>query len=165
MNANPLLDFSSLPRFDRIEPAHVLPAIDTLLERARAAMEAVATDSRPATWETVIVPTEEPLEQLDRAWSAVRNLNAVVNTPALRDAYNAALPKVTAFYTDVAQDVRLFERFRALAASPAFAALDAARRRLVENELRDFRRGRHQRGCLSCHERASRSRHALPRAA
>jgi oligopeptidase A len=141
MTANPLLDFSGLPRFDRIEPTHVSPAVDTLLERARAAMEAVATDTRPATWDTVIVPTEEPLEQLDRAWSAVRNLNAVVNTPALRDAYNANLPRITAFHTDVAQDVRLFERFRALAASAAFATLDGARRRLVENELRDFRLG------------------------
>ena len=141
MTANPLLDFSGLPRFDAIEPAHVSPAVDALLDHARRAVEAVATDTGPATWETVVVPTEEPFEHLDRAWSAVRNLNAVVNTPALREVYNANLPKITAFHTDVAQDLRLFERFRALAAGPSFAALDSTRRRLVDNELRDFRLG------------------------
>ncbi|HEY1327790.1 MAG TPA: M3 family metallopeptidase [Casimicrobiaceae bacterium] len=141
MNANPLLDFSGLPRFGAIAPEHVTPAVDALLANARKAIEAVATGTRPATWDAVVTPTEEPLEHLDRAWSAVRNLNAVMSTPPIRDAYNANLPKITAFYTDIAQDVRLFERFRALAASPGFAALDAPRRRLIENELRDFRLG------------------------
>jgi oligopeptidase A len=141
MNPNPLLDFTGLPRFDAIRPEHIVPALETLLARSRSAVETVANDASPPTWDNVVVPTEEPLEHLDRAWSAVRNLNAVVNTPAIRDAYNASLPKVTDFHTDVAQDLRLFERVRALAASPAFAQLDAAQQRLVDNELRDFRLG------------------------
>jgi oligopeptidase A len=141
MNPNPLLDFSGLPRFDAITPEHVTPAIDVLLADARKAIETVATDTRPPTWDNVVTPTEEPLEHLDRAWGAVRNLNAVMSTPAIRDAYNANLPRITAFYTDIAQDLRLFERFRGLAATAAFAALDAPRRRLIDNELRDFRLG------------------------
>jgi oligopeptidase A len=141
MNDNPLLDFTGLPRFDRVEPAHVAPAVDALLANARRAIEAVANDTRPPTWDTVVVPTEAPLEHLDRAWTAVRNLNQVVSTPALRDAYNANLPKVTSFYADLAQNVQLFERFRALAASQGFSQLDAARRRVIDNELRDFRLG------------------------
>src|SRR5690348_14609587 len=141
MNTNPLLDFSGLPRFDAIRAEHVTPAVDALLADARKAIERVASDTRAATWENVVTPTEEPLEHLDRAWSAVRNLNAVMSSPSIRDAYNANLSRITAFYTDIAQDVRLFERFRALAASAGFAALDAPRRRLIENELRDFRLG------------------------
>jgi oligopeptidase A len=141
MHSNPLLDFTGLPRFDLIAPSHIEPAVDVLLHDARRAVEAVAMNADPPTWANVVVPTEEPLEHLDRAWSAVRNLNGVLNTPAIRDAYNAALPKVTDFYTDLGQDVRLFERFRALAASAEYAALDAARRRLIDNELRDFRLG------------------------
>ena len=141
MTANPLLDFSGLPRFDLIASSHIEPAVDALLADARRAVETVADSSEPPTWANVVAPTEDPLEHLDRAWSAVRNLNGVVNTPAIRDAYNASLPKVTAFYTDLGQDLRLFERFRALAASPAYASLDPARRRLIDNELRDFRLG------------------------
>jgi oligopeptidase A len=138
---NPLLDFAGLPRFDRIRAHHVLPAVDALLSDARAAVERAARDTRPATWDTVVAPTEAAFDHLDRAWGAVRHLNAVVNTPAIRDAYNAALPKVTAFYADIAQDPRSFARFRELAEGPSFTSLDAARRKVVENAIRDFRLG------------------------
>ncbi len=141
MTTNPLLDFSGLPRFDAIGAAQVAGAVDTLIGRARAAVETVAGDAGPATWDAVALPLAESLDHLDRAWGAVRHLNAVVNTPELRDAYNAALPKVTAFYADLGQDLRLLGRYRALAASPAYAALDAAQRKAVDNELRDFRLG------------------------
>jgi oligopeptidase A len=137
--SNPLLDFSGLPRFDAIRATDVAPAIDALIASARAKIEAVATDARPATWDSVAEPIADALEPLDRAWGAVSHLNSVMSTPQLRDAYNAALPKVTAFYTELGQDLRLFDRHRALAASPGFKALDAAKRRLVANELRDFR--------------------------
>ena len=138
---NPLLDFSGLPRFDLIEAAHVGPAIDALLAQARAAFDAVAADTGPATWDSVVAPTEVALDHLDRAWGAVGHLNAVVSTPGIRDAYNASLPRITAFYADVAQNARLFDRYRALARGPSYAALDPARRKVVDTALRDFRLG------------------------
>ena len=139
--SNPLLDFGGLPRFDAIRPEHVSPAIDELVAHARATTDAIATDSRPPTWDNVVAPQDDALDRIERAWGAVHHLNAVVSTPALRDAYHENLPKITAFYTDLAQDERLYARYKALAASPAFAAEDAARRRLVDNEIRDFRLG------------------------
>jgi len=140
-DANPLLDFRGPTRFDAIRVAHVTPAVDQLVADARAAVESVAVDPRPATWENVAEPLAEPLDRLDRAWGAVGHLNAVVSTPELRSAYHANLPGITALHVDLAQDLRLFGRYRALASSPAFATLDAAPRRAVENELRDFRLG------------------------
>ncbi len=140
-NANPLLDFSGPTRFDAIRVEHVTPAVDRLISDARAAVDAVALDSHPATWDNVAEPLAEPLDRLDRAWGVVRHLNAVVSTPEWREAYHANLPKITAFHTDLAQDLRLFRRYRELAASPSFARLDAAKRRAVANELRDFRLG------------------------
>jgi len=138
---NPLTDFSSLPRFGAIRPEHVLPAIESLVAEGRAAIEALATAGGEPTWEGFVEPLESANERLARAWAQVSHLNAVVNSPALREAYNAALPVVTQFATEQGQDLRLFGRFKALAASPGFARLPAARRRLVENELRDFRLG------------------------
>ena len=134
---NPLLDFSGLPRFGEIAPEHVAPAVDALLADARAAIERVAAAA--ATWEDFVLPLAAAQDRLDRAWGQVVHLNAVVNTPALREAYNANLPKVTAFHTEFGQDERLFAGFRALAAQPDFGSLESGRRRLVENELRDFR--------------------------
>jgi oligopeptidase A len=141
VDVDPLLDFSALPRFDLVRAAHVAPAIDALLAEARACVETVANDSRPATWDTVVEPLADALDRLDRVWGAVGHLNAVVSTPELREAYNACLPRVTAFHMALAQDVRVYERYRALATSSAFATLEAAKRRLIENELRDFRLG------------------------
>jgi oligopeptidase A len=139
--SNPLLDFSGLPRFDAILPAHVAPAVDALLAQATDVLERVATDAGPATWDRVVEPLADALDRLDRAWGAVRHLSAVVNTPELRDAYNANQPKIVAFFTDLAQDLRLYRKYRALHESAAFATLDAAKRKLIENELRDFKLG------------------------
>ena len=139
MPANPLLDFSGLPRFPEITPAHVGPAIDALLSEARATIERVATASAQPTWENFVQPLADALDRLDRAWSEVGHLNAVANTPPLREAYNANLPKVTSFYTELGQDARLFARYRALAAALEFADSDPGRRRVIDNALRDFR--------------------------
>ena len=138
---NPLLDFRGLPRFEAIRPEHVAPAIQTLLERARRAIDAVAQDSRPPSFATVAEPVAEALDGLERAWSAVGHLNAVVSTPELRDAYNGNLPAISRFYAELGQDERLFERYRALRESAGYASLEPAKRKLVDNELRDFRLG------------------------
>jgi oligopeptidase A len=139
--ANPLLDFTGLPRFADIRTEHITPAVDALIGEMRATIEAVATDPAPPTWDSVAEPIAEALDRFDRAWSAVRHLNAVVNTPSLREAYNANLPKVTALFSDLSQDLRLFDKYRELRKSPSFAALEPAQRRLIDNELRDFKLG------------------------
>ncbi|HEX4884361.1 MAG TPA: M3 family metallopeptidase [Casimicrobiaceae bacterium] len=138
---NPLLHRGALARFDLILPAHVAPAVDALIADVRATVERIAASGEPARWDNVAAPIAEVLDRLDRAWSAVRHLNAVVSTPELREAYNGNLPKVTALYTDLGQDERLYAKYKAIAASPAFDALDQAQRKVVANELRDFRLG------------------------
>ena len=138
-NANPLLDFSGLPRFSEIAPEHVAPAIDALIGEARATIEQVASVAASPTWESFVQPLADVEDRLERAWGQVSHLNAVVNTPSLREAYNAALPKVTAFHTELAQDERLFAGYRALARAPEAAAFDPGQRKLIDNALRDFR--------------------------
>ncbi|PJJ96786.1 oligopeptidase A [Lysobacteraceae bacterium NML91-0213] len=137
---NPLLDFSALPRFDAIRPEHIAPAIDTLLADAEAAV-AHATTAAPVTWDGFVEPLHDATERLGRAWNQVGHLNAVVNTPQLREAYNAALPKVTRFHSALQQNQALYERFRTLAAAPDAADWSPVRRRVVDNALRDFRLG------------------------
>jgi oligopeptidase A len=138
---NPLLDFSSLPRFDDIRPEHVNPAVDALIAQGRATIERLAALEPPVTWERVVEPLDDANEKLARAWAQVSHLNAVLNTPALRDAYNDALPKVTQYFAEQGQDQRLHAAFKALRAAPDFATLPPARSRHIENELRDFRLG------------------------
>ena len=136
---NPLLDFTGLPRFAELKPAHVTPAIDTLLGEARAAV--AHAERAPAVWEEFVTPLEDANERLGRAWGQVAHLHAVLDSPELRAAYNENLPKVTQYWTELGQNHALFEKYRALRAAAAFASLEPARRRIVENALRDFRLG------------------------
>jgi len=139
--SNPLLDFSGLPRFTEIRPEHVEPAVDMLIAEGRATIERLAAPDREPRWETFVTPLEDANERLARAWAQVSHLNAVMNTPALREAYNAALPRITQFFTEQGQDQRLHAGFRRLREGPEYESLTPARRRFVENELRDFRLG------------------------
>jgi len=138
---NPLLDFSGLPRFDAIRPEHVTPAVDTLLAENRQVVAEMEKDTVAPTWDNFVRPLEDAGEKLSRAWGQVAHLNAVMNSPELREAYNGNLPKVTQFSAEVGQNQRLFERYKALRASAEFARLTHSQKRVIENELRDFRLG------------------------
>ncbi|MEW6253341.1 MAG: M3 family metallopeptidase, partial [Planctomycetota bacterium] len=138
---NPLLDFSGLPRFADFRPEHVTPAIDQLLAECRAAVARAESPDTPAEWDAFVAPLEDANEKLGRAWGQVSHLHSVMDSSELREAYNANLPKITVYYAELGQNEALYAKYKALAASPAFAALSPARRKIVENELRDFRLG------------------------
>ena len=136
---NPLLDFSGLPQFERIKPEHVAPAIEQLLADGRATT-AAALSAKP-TWDDFVGPLEDANERIARAWGQVAHLHAVMDNPPLREAYNANLPKVTQYWTELGQNQALFEKYKALHESSEFSALSAARKKIIENALRDFRLG------------------------
>ena len=136
--ANPLLDFAGLPRFAHITPEQITPAVDALIAECRATLTRVA-QSASATWDDVVAPLEDANEKLSRAWGAVGHLHGVIDSPALRDAYNDNLSRITEYWTDLGQNLALFNQYRALNNSPAFAGLTAARKKIIGNRLRDFR--------------------------
>jgi len=111
---NPLLDFSSLPLFDRITPADVEPAITQLLEKADVALAQVTQEDFPADWVHISKVLDTATEQLGRAWGAVSHLQSVADTPELRAAYNAQLPKVTEFWTRLGANEALYAKYKAI---------------------------------------------------
>ncbi|MEJ2388170.1 MAG: M3 family metallopeptidase, partial [Chromatiaceae bacterium] len=132
---NPLFEMTGLPPFSRIRPEHVEPAVDQVLAECRAGIAELTGGSELPTWERFVEPLEELDDRLTRIWSPVGHLNAVMNSDELRQAYNACLPKLTAYGTEVGQNRALFEGYRAVAAEEH---LDGAQRKLLENALRDF---------------------------
>ena len=140
MPNNPLLaPITTLLDYAAIRPEHIEAAIPGLIEEAREAVERASDPSLPATWEAIIEPLEDASERLWRAWSVAGHLNGVVNTPEIRNAYNACLPAVTAYSTWVGLHRGLYGQYRRLHQSPSFQALSPARKRIVELALRDFR--------------------------
>lgn len=132
--SNPLLESSSLPLFDRIQPADVAPAIDTLLARASEALETVVAPDFPAQWEAISAVLDVATEKLGTAWSAINHLNSVADTPELRAAYNEALPKVTEFWTNLGADERLYAKYKAI--DPA--SLNKEQRAAWDHAMRGF---------------------------
>ncbi|WP_440996031.1 M3 family metallopeptidase [Arhodomonas sp. SL1] len=136
---NPLLATDQLPAFGAIRPEHVEPAIDTILAENRQRLEALLDGGGPYTWDNLVAPVEAMNERLMRAFSPVSHLNNVMNDEDLRAAYNACLPKLSAYQTELGQNEALYRAYREIAERPDFAALDAPRRAAVEHALRDFR--------------------------
>jgi oligopeptidase A len=132
--SNPLLDTSGLPLFDRIAPEHVAPAMDELLAAADQALEKVTADDFPADWKAIARTLDVSTERLGLAWGAVSHLNSVADTPELRAAYNAALPRVTEFWTRLGSDERLYAKYKAI--DPA--SLNAEQTQAHKNALRAF---------------------------
>ncbi|APZ41687.1 M3 family metallopeptidase [Acidihalobacter ferrooxydans] len=139
MSSNPLLVSTDHPLFAQIEPEHVLPAVESALAANRRAIDELLKDAIPRTWERFVEPLTALDEKLDRVWTPVRHLNAVANSKELRAAYNACLPKLSAYHTELGHNVRLYEAWKSLAEGPQFRALNTAQRKVVLDTLRDFR--------------------------
>jgi oligopeptidase A len=137
---NPLLDLGKNPRFDRVSAEHVEPAIRKLLADTSAALDAIEADPRPASYATTLAALESATEPLEIAMGVVEHLESTATTPALRDAYNAVLPDVSAFWAGIPLRERLFARLVELSESPEARSLDATEARFLEKTLADFRR-------------------------
>jgi oligopeptidase A len=139
---NPLLHFGrGIVAYSQIQPTHIASAIDALLAEAESAVAIATSQATPPTWKDLVEPLEDATERLSRAWGAISHLNSVADTPELREAYGAMLPKVTAFMSSLGQNLALYERFKALRQSPHFAMLSSDQQKVIENSLRDFRLG------------------------
>ena len=131
---NPLLDFSGLPRFDQVQPEHIAPAIDQLLAESEAALKTVTAPEFPAQWTEIAKVLDVTTEKLGRAWGMVGHLNSVADTPELRAAYNAEMPKVTAFWTQLGADEALYAKYKAIDPS----TLNAEQKQAWDNAIRNF---------------------------
>ena len=136
---NPLFQTTGLPAFSQIKPEHIEPAIDQALKENRQHIKEILSDNNPPTWKTTIEPLDELEDRLGRIWSPVKHLNAVANNDELREAYNACLPKLSAYSTELGQNEDYYQACKSIAESDEFKTLDRAKQKVIENSLRDFR--------------------------
>ena len=137
---NPLLDVEGLPRFAAIRPEHVGSALDALLVSNQAVIGQLESAVRDdADWESFAQPLEDLEDRLQKMWSPVSHLNAVADTEDLRDAYQNSLEKLTAYRAALGQNKTIFQGYRNIQAHADFSGLDAAKRKVILNAVRDFR--------------------------
>ncbi|RUO63536.1 oligopeptidase A [Pseudidiomarina insulisalsae] len=137
MSQNPLLSEYHLPPFAEIRPEHVKPAMEQRIADCKATIERVL-EAGDYSWSGLVAPLEEVDDLLERSWSPVSHLNAVVSSSALREAHDACLPLLSEYGTFVGQHEGLFNAYKALAASEGFASLSEAQRKVVTDTIRDF---------------------------
>ncbi len=136
---NPLLEEHELPPFSRIDAEQVGPAVDQLLNDYRMGVESLLVDGKTFDWASLQQPLDALDDRLSQAWSPVSHMNSVVNSEALRDAYNAQLPKLSELTTWLGQNTTLYNAYQQLADSETFSSLDTAQQKVITNALRDFK--------------------------
>lgn len=137
---NPLIEPGELPAFNQIRPQHIQPAIERLIGQNRAAVSQLAALPKH-DWNNLIKPLELMNDKLDRAWSPVRHLNSVKSSPELRDAYNACLPLLAEYSTEISQNQTLYAGYRAIESAAEFTDLSPAQQKTVTDALLHFRLG------------------------
>ncbi len=135
---NPLLERNELPPFRAILPNHVVPAVDQLLTANRQEITKLLEDN-VCDWDGLIAVIEALNDFLSQSFGPVSHMNSVVNTPELRDAYNASLPKLSEYQTEMGQNADLFSAYQSILTGPDFDTLDQAQKKSIENAIRDFR--------------------------
>jgi len=136
--SNPLLSTNGLPPFSKIKAEHIEPAIDALLAESRQKVADLLSANNNYSWDNLVKPIEDIDEKLSRAWSPVSHMNSVVNSDELREAYNACLPKLSEYGTEMGQNAKLFAAYQQVHDSDDFNQLDTAQKKIIENALRDF---------------------------
>ena len=139
--SNPLLNLTNLPPFKEIQPSHMVEAVETIINNSRQAINSL-TDNltlETITWDNFVKPLEEINDQLDRAWSPISHLNSVANSDEIREAYNACLPILSEYGTEMGQHQGLFNAVKALNEKAESLSLDEVQRKILKDDLRDFK--------------------------
>lgn len=142
LQKNPLISFGrGICAYSEVKPSDIAPAIDFLLEQAQHAVDHAVDPATPASWNDLVEPLEDATEFLSRSWGVISHLNSVADTSELRAAYGEVMPKVTAFFSSLSQNLALHQKFKELSQNPQFDKLNTAQKMVIENSLRDFRLG------------------------
>jgi oligopeptidase A len=133
---NPLLNNDKLPPFSQIKPEHITPALDVVLHDNRAWLAQTLDSATRFTWNNLVAPMNEAGNRLERMWSPVSHMNAVVNTDDLRKAYNDNLSRLSDYHTELGQNAQLYQAMQSIRAHET--GLDAAQQKSLDDSLLGF---------------------------
>ncbi|MCL5260222.1 MAG: M3 family metallopeptidase [Gammaproteobacteria bacterium] len=136
---NPLLANSEFPQFKLIKPAHIKPAVTTIINKNKQELAKLLERGYGYTWENLITPLDDLQEKLTWVWNTAHHLNQVQNSPQMRKAFESCLPIVSNYYTELAQNKRLYLAIKEIAKSQQYKKLLPVQQKIIRDHLRDFR--------------------------
>src|SRR5262245_7323891 len=126
---NPFLSRSFQIPWSQLTADKIQPAIAAALADAEAALaHIVARPVAEADYPNTFLALEQATELLNESWAKVTHLASVADSAPLREAHNAMLPKVSAFFAKIPLNAALWERLKAAAARPESAKLGGEHR-------------------------------------
>ena len=134
---NPLLNLTDTPQFDQFKAEHIVPAMQTAMANAKEMLNKIKAQE-VVSWNNTVEALADLGERAGRIWGVVSHIHSVADTQEWRDAYNALIPEVTMFFTEISQDLALYQRYKTLRASSEYETLDYAKKKKLNNDLRDF---------------------------
>ena len=136
LSDNPLLQSSGLPRFDKIDPAHVVPAAKQLLQFAQHRLEEVETNIRP-DWDSIFTPLDEISTRFEQTWNPVSHLLSVKNSDELREAHEEMLPEMVTYDLRMSQSEPIYLALKGLRESDSYATLQPVQQRILDKAILD----------------------------
>lgn len=138
---NPLLSSAHLPSFSKIQPEHIVPALKETIAHNRMELVEILKKGSGYTWDNLIFPLEEMSDRVNKIWAPISHMHSVVATDSLRAAYKESLPLLTEYHTEIMQNETLYKAIQSLADGEEYKKLNLAQRKVIDNELRDFKLG------------------------
>ncbi len=128
-----------MPKFSTIDPVQIPMQLKALLDQNRQQITKILSTTQPFTWESLLQPLEELDENLHHFWSPINHLNSVANSPAIREAYNASLPLLSDYQTEIGHNQALYQAITQVAEGPDYPQLNSAQKMVLKHILRDFK--------------------------
>lgn len=135
--SNPLFSSTLYPLYDQVDTSHAVSAIETIIEENKRQLS-LLIDEKNVSWETLASPMEELDDRLQRAWSVVSNLNSVMNSDELREAYKQCVQSITSYQTEIGQNEQLWKAYQALSESAEYEHYSQQKKQAITHILRDF---------------------------
>ena len=129
-DSNPLLIEVGLPAYDRILPEHIAPAVEIVLKRCREVLARVE-ESTETSWSALMDRMEEVDRLFEYGWSPIGHLLSVANSEPLREAHDAAMPKIVEFSLQLRQSEALYKKLVALRDSLQWSGFTGAQQRII----------------------------------
>ncbi|MAK27804.1 MAG: oligopeptidase A [Opitutae bacterium] len=140
MSENPFIHPGQNPDWSKLTPDHIRTDLTLCLEQAEENLKAIRSLSADeTTFENTVKGLERAADQLHKSWALVTHLDAVCNSPELRDAHNEMLPAVSAFGAKISLDPDLWKALKAYSEKEEVNSLPDIDRRLLEETVLDFK--------------------------
>ena len=138
--AHPFLAQDLYIRWSSLDPSHIQTDITQALKDADSAIERLCEQDRgKMNFDTVVLGLDEATRALNEAWGLVTHLDSLCNSPALREAHNAMLPQVSAFFAKIPLNDALWDLLETYSKTEEARALPPLKKRALDETMESFR--------------------------